>query len=195
MKKLLFFDTETTGLLPKNCDIENNINNFPRLVELAFILFDEFGVKLYEADYIIKPDGFEIPITASNINGITTQIANDKGVDIKVATNDFMRQYEQADYLVCHNFYFDRKIVESELYRQNVIIKMKTKPHICTMLKTIKFTGATFKNSSKLKFPTLTELYFKCFDKDFENKHNALGDVSATAECFKYLIENQIINL
>ena len=76
MKKLLFFDTETTGLLPKNCDIENNINNFPRLVELAFILFDEFGVKLYEADYIIKPDGFEIPITASNINGITTQIAN-----------------------------------------------------------------------------------------------------------------------
>ena len=45
------------------------------------------------------------------------------------------------------------------------------------------------------KNQSLTELYFKCFDKDFENKHNALGDVSATVECFKYLIENQIISL
>jgi DNA polymerase III epsilon subunit-like protein len=186
----LFFDTETTGLLPKDCDVKNNIDNFPRLVELAFVLLDSNLNKIYSADYIIKPEGFEIPIVCSNIHQITTEIANEKGIEIKKVLEDFQSNYDKSDCVVCHNFYFDRKIVESELFRQNIIIEMKKKLHICTMMKTIKFVGALFKNGRPNKYPTLTELYFKLFNKDFENKHNALSDVNATIECFIELINN-----
>ena len=191
----LFFDTETTGLLPKDCEIKNNINNFPRLVEFGFVLLDNNFKEIYSADYIIKPKDFEIPVNCSEIHKITTEIANEKGVDIKNALDDFQDNYNKSDCLVCHNFYFDRKIVESELFRQNIIVKMKEKLHICTMIKTIKFVGALFKNGRPNKYPTLSELYLKIFNKDFENKHNALSDIKATVECFKELINLKIFDM
>ncbi len=38
------------------------------------------------------------------------------------------------------------------------------------------------------KWPSLEELYSKCFNKGFENSHNSYYDVKATAECYLKLI-------
>ena len=78
----LFFDTETTGL-PRNWDAPvSDVNNWPRLVQLAFLIYDEKGIKVSGGDFIIKPDGFKIPSDASNIHGITTERANLEGYSI-----------------------------------------------------------------------------------------------------------------
>ncbi len=55
MRKILFFDTETTGL-PKyyNAPISNS-QNWPRMVQLAFIEYFEDGSLSAEHNYIIKP--------------------------------------------------------------------------------------------------------------------------------------------
>ena len=37
---------------------------------------------------------------------------------------------------------------------------------------------------SGYKWPKLTELYRFLFDKEVENAHDALGDITATMECF-----------
>jgi DNA polymerase-3 subunit epsilon len=34
------------------------------------------------------------------------------------------------------------------------------------------------------KWPTLSELHITLFGKDFEDAHNAMGDVIATENCF-----------
>ena len=64
----LFFDTETTGL-PKNWRAPvADLNNWPRLVQLAYLYCDGDGNTLLSGDYIIKPDGFLIPESASIIH-------------------------------------------------------------------------------------------------------------------------------
>lgn len=71
----LFFDTETTGL-PKNWKASvTDVNNWPRLVQLAYLFYDKNGAKISGGDYIIKPVGFTIPADASRIHGITTERA------------------------------------------------------------------------------------------------------------------------
>jgi DNA polymerase III subunit epsilon len=75
----LFFDTETTGL-PKNWKAPvTDLNNWPRLVQLAYLLYDSNGNKISEGDHIIKPDDFIIPEDASRVHGISTEMANLKG--------------------------------------------------------------------------------------------------------------------
>ena len=61
----LFFDTETTGL-PRNWKAPvTDLNNWPRLVQLAYLLYDNKGNKISGGDFIIKPNGFTIPTDAS----------------------------------------------------------------------------------------------------------------------------------
>lgn len=57
----LFFDTETNGL-PRNWKAPvSDLNNWPCMVQLAYMVFDEQRNEIHAADYIIKPEGFTIP--------------------------------------------------------------------------------------------------------------------------------------
>lgn len=68
----LFFDTETTGL-PKRWNAPvTDLENWPRLVQLAWIMYDDRGNMLESRDVIVKPEGFTIPPEASRVHGITT---------------------------------------------------------------------------------------------------------------------------
>lgn len=79
--KYIFFDTETTGV-PKNYKApSSNTDNWPRLVQLAWILTDDHGETINSGNLIVKPNGFTIPTEASRIHGITTEKAL-KGVSI-----------------------------------------------------------------------------------------------------------------
>lgn len=51
----LLFETETNGL-PKNGKAPvTEVSNWPRLVQIAWILYDEAGNELERKDYLIKP--------------------------------------------------------------------------------------------------------------------------------------------
>ena len=60
----LIFDTETTGL-PKNGMLLLLImNNWPRCVQIAWQLHDDMGICIEHKDFLIKPNGFNIPYDA-----------------------------------------------------------------------------------------------------------------------------------
>ena len=72
---IFFFDTETTGL-PKNWKAPvTDLNNWPRLVQLAYLCCDNDGNEISSGDFIIKPEGFSIPAQVSKIHGITNESA------------------------------------------------------------------------------------------------------------------------
>jgi DNA polymerase-3 subunit epsilon len=76
----LFFDTETTGR-PKDYKAPiSDVDNWPRLVQLGYLIYDETGDQLSQGEFIVRPDGFLIPEEASNIHGITNEIANSRGL-------------------------------------------------------------------------------------------------------------------
>lgn len=185
-KTILFLDTETTGL-PTNWKAP--FDQWPRMVSLAFCLVHENQTH-WQDECIIKPDGYEIPLEASNIHGITTDMANELGMPVGRVLNKLNELIESADLVVFHNSSFDTGIISGEQMRlgyppENLICN-STKL-FCTKLKSVNICKIP-KNGGAYKWPSLAELCAFC---GVENKgaHNALNDVIATKECYFYMVE------
>ena len=59
----LIFDTETTGL-PRNYNAPiSDLDNWPRMVQIAWQLHDDAGALLHHDSIIIKPEGIQFPLT------------------------------------------------------------------------------------------------------------------------------------
>ena len=68
----IIFDTETTGL-PRDYNAPmSDVDNWPRLVQIAWQLHDERGKLLSNHNYIVKPEGVTIPYNAEKVHGIST---------------------------------------------------------------------------------------------------------------------------
>jgi DNA polymerase III epsilon subunit-like protein len=178
----LFFDTETTGL-PRNWKAPvTDLNNWPRLVQLAYLSYDTNGNKISSGDYIIKPEGFTIPLDASRVHGISTERAIREGQALRTVLQEFQYLIDQSEYLVAHNMSFDEKIVIAEFLRNRMRDSISVKRKICTMKSTTEFCAIPGPYGHK--WPKLSELHYKLFRMGFEEAHNAAVDINATAKCF-----------
>ena len=178
----LFFDTETTGLPDDwNAPI-SDLNNWPRLVQIAWLQYDQKGIKVSGRDCIIKPEGFTIPDEASQIHGISTERAMKEGVSLQMVLEEFSGLIDQSACLVAHNMNFDEKIVGAEFLRQRVKNSLLETERICTMKASTDYCKLPGKYG--YKWPKLSELHIKLFKKDFEEAHDASVDIAACAKCF-----------
>lgn len=178
----LFFDTETTGLPVDYNAPSSNLSNWPRMVQLSWILTDGSGKELRTCDYIIKPKGFTIPVTASRLNGITTERANKEGFDLEIVLSLFLADLNLSKVIVGHNIDFDKKIVGAELIRAGKEDVITSKKSICTMKESVTFCKLPGRYG--FKYPTLQDLHFKLFGCSFDGAHDSANDVSATVKCF-----------
>ena len=178
----LFFDTETTGV-PNDWKAPlTDFKNWPRLVQLAYLLYDAEGHIILSNEIVIKPSGFLIPKDASDVHGITTDYALKNGQEINDVLSDFEEQCLRAKFLVAHNINFDSKVIGSEFLRninRNPISKHKL---LCTMEASTDF--CKIQGYYGYKWPKLSELHIKLFGEDFDGAHDALADIEATARCF-----------
>jgi len=78
----LFFDTETTGLSKNWKAPVTDLNNWPGLVQIAWVLSDNSGKRIEIKDFIIKPEGFTIPYKATKVHRITTERAYEEGIGL-----------------------------------------------------------------------------------------------------------------
>jgi len=178
----LFFDTETTGL-PRNWKAPvTDLNNWPRMVQLAWLYYDQNGKKIAGGDYIIKPEGYTIPPETSRIHGITTARAMAEGVSLVSVLQEFYELADEAEVLVAHNMSFDEKILGAELLRKQMQNILDQKKRLCTMHSSTDFCA--IKGPYGNKWPKLSELHQKLFNTGFEEAHNAANDIFATARCF-----------
>lgn len=178
----LFFDTETTGL-PRNWKAPvSDLNNWPRLVQLAYLYYDKNGQLLSSKNFIICPEGFTIPADSARIHGITTEKAKQVGVSLTEALFEFHNLSSEAQYLVAHNISFDEKIVGAEFLRNAMPNLLPAKKKICTMEFATNFCAIP--GPYGYKWPKLSELHYKLFKTGFDEAHNAAVDITATAKCF-----------
>jgi DNA polymerase-3 subunit epsilon len=179
----LCFDTETTGL-PKSWKAPiTDLNNWPRMVQLAWLQCDAAGEVLETGNYIIKPEDFEIPVASSNIHGITTQIAIDRGLPLKEVLVKFSAALDRASFLVAHNISFDEKIIGAEFIRQGITSVLFSLKQFCTKELSTDYCKLP-KSFGGYKWPTLQELHTKLFGGPFEAAHDAGRDVAACKKCF-----------
>ena len=190
----LIYDTETTGLINFRKHLLDACQ--PNLVQLAGTLVNREKIVLGQLNFIIQPDGWTIPKEASDIHGITQEIAEQYGVPIKVALAAFNHLSRSATHGVAHNIGFDKDILTIAYHRQEVPSRMSHLKDICTMktlgpILKLPPTARMKKYKPKLKWksPNLQEAHYKIFKENFDNAHNAMADVDACAKLLFHLIE------
>ena len=189
----LIFDTETTGLPKKWAAPISDTDNWPRCVQIAWQLHDEMGNLLEHQDYLIQPDGFNIPYDAERIHGISTELAQQQGVSLSEMLDKFNTTLSKAKFIVGQNLGFDVNIMGCEFYRLGIQSPMSSMPILdtCTEVTAslLKLPGG---RGGKFKLPTLTELHQYLFNQPFAEAHNATADVEATTRCFLELIRTEV---
>jgi DNA polymerase III subunit epsilon len=191
-EKYLFFDTETNGLPRSNTAPARLVNWWPRMVQIAWLLFDDKGNEIDGNCYIIRPVGYEIPQAATKIHQITTTEALREGEDLQVVLESFAAFVDRADVLVAHNINFDEKVVGAEFIRNGMPNTIEAKRKLCTMEASTDYCQLPNKFSG-YKWPKLSELHTHLFGVDFEGAHDALADIRATARCFWRMRELNLI--
>ena len=189
----LIFDTETTGL-PKNWSAPiSDTNNWPRCIQIAWQLHDAMGNLIEHQDYLIQPEGFNIPYDAERIHGISTELAQQQGISLQEVLEKFNVALSKANYIVGQNLGFDVNIMGCEFYRLGMQSQMSSMPILdtCTEV-TASLVQLPGGRGGKFKLPTLTELHHYLFGVPFSEAHNATADVEATTRCFLELIKREV---
>lgn len=190
----LFIDTETNGL-PKQWDAKaGDVDNWPRITDLAFALYDGAMNELERHRFLIAPDGWEIPDEPFfRDKGYTTEANAQDGHPISSGLSRLCLVMSRAQFFIAHNTAFDVPVVGAEMIRAKIFPANKLQK-FCTMRATTSYMRLPARNGgSGYKFPSLSELHRHLFHEDFEETHTATADVQATARCFKELMYQRVI--
>ena len=194
---VLIFDTETTGLFPRNADPQTySLFDRARLVEIAWEKYTVDGRFHSRESYIVIPNGFSIPDFATNIHSISTEQAHAVGHDIEFVWSRLSIALEGVTKLVAHNIAFDNGIILSEMYRytdsvsaedntkdaiDGLVAKWRSLPQECTML-----IGARKLNGGR--WIKLAALYDLCFNTVPDiTLHRAAADTAICAQIYFHL--------
>jgi len=228
MTKILVFDTETTGLpnktynsfqkqkeyerqllsiseLKKKNNIwSNEIEKYPSIIQLAYILYDTDNPsesKIYNK-YINIPESVEIGEESGKIHGISKEkinsIDNFSKAYIYDCLKEFMTDFAEADVIVGHNVDFDRRMIVAEFLRiskdlnmpyireimkdENFECTQEITTPVCNLKSSLEYvdpkTGIP-KYIYRIKAPKLVEAYEHYFGykPDTRYMHDAIMDV------------------
>ncbi|NND64140.1 MAG: PHP domain-containing protein, partial [Flavobacteriaceae bacterium] len=189
----LIFDTETTGLPKRYTAPISDTDNWPRCIQIAWQLHDRNGVIIEHEDYLIQPEGFDIPYDSERIHGISTELAKEKGIPLAEAAEKFAQVLSKTKFVVGQNVGFDINIMGCEFFRMGMETPLTELPVLDTCTETTaQLCQIPGGRGGKFKLPTLTELHQFLFNEPFEEAHNATADVEATTRCFLELIRRNI---
>ena len=162
---LIGFDLETTGVDPEN----------DRIVT-ATVIADIPGYELEISNWTVDP-GIEIPESASNVHGVTTEHARAHGVRPAVAAWDIWdtiaERWKPDVPLVIYNASFDLTMLDRELARHGFGGLEIRGPVLCPL--TIDRAVDRYRRGKR----TLTDLC-KHYGVELVNAHTSEADVAAT---------------
>lgn len=168
---LVGFDTETTGVDVFDDDV--------RVVTCALIYSENSESPYKTVEYMMDP-GVEIPEGASDVHGITTEVARAQGMEYTVGMQkvaDYLTYtIEQGIPLTAYNGSFDATLLRVEFLRAGINFddSLWNKMILIDPMVMDKYLDPWRRGGQKLG--TVSKLY----GYDLENAHNATADVEAT---------------
>ena len=170
--KVIYFDTETTGLLkPAGADLKKQ----PYIIDIGAIVAID-GQITDKYSQLVKPP-FLIDDTITKITKITNDMLKDQP-SFKDILPDLVKLFSDCDCLVAHNAKFDMGMLINELKRAEFLDQFP-------MPRRVMCTVEEFEPLFGYK-PKLTEVWHKVFGTTLDEQHRALSDALDLAKiCFK----------
>lgn len=184
---LLVVDFETTGLPIDPEGSISDLNNWPFIVSATLLLYDKNGVLLDEYNTLLK-QSLKIPERATQIHKITTEEANEKGVDFKIFHEKLLFYSKNSTILCAHNIDFDYKILQVELRRNKLKNCFSKHKKICTLKFGKKHTRYRY------NLMRLTNELYPNIQINNITLHNSNYDARLTAACFFKLMNLHTID-
>jgi DNA polymerase III epsilon subunit-like protein len=209
--KILVFDVETTGLLPKYG--ANELKNYPHILQLSFIIYDIGAKKIVKEfdSYVNIDTNIHISNKITELTGITRELCNN-GLSMIEILKEFHEAYVFCNGLVAHNMDFDSKMIGVEIERFRSMIEihcpqvftifnpfyekihnitryctMKSGTNLCNILIPSKIEG----KPPMIKWPKLIELHNYLFNNEpINGLHNSLIDVKVCLRCYLKMLFN-----
>jgi DNA polymerase III subunit epsilon len=165
-KRLAVFDLETTGL-----DLRE-----ARIVTACAVEIDEYGQVVGENLEWLADPGIEIPEAASNVHGVTTEIARANGAEASKVVSELIRTLEgfftRGIPVVAYNAPYDFTILHFEALRHGLEPISDPKPVIDPLVLD-KFVD-TYRSGKR----TL-EVAARTYGVSLDDAHNATADAIA----------------
>lgn len=213
----LFFDVETTGLIPKGVIISKgdiSLELLPYILQVSFVVWnmDTNTIDTKYNTYINIPSKIHILPEIEKLTGITREKCH-HGVVITEALDKLYEAYIRCNTIVAHNIEFDSNMMRIELARNTGrktrhlgdllntgYEKSTNKLRYCTMVQSVELCNITVQTIDKRgqpyqykKFPKLAELYEKLFGIVPENLHDSMVDTIACLKCYMKMRFNKDI--
>lgn len=210
MKTILFYDTETNGLPLFSLPSEHP--DQPHVTQLAAELcVEETGETLGTMNFLIRPEGWDIPLELQELTGITMDRAMAEGREAGEVVHEFIEMWKSADSRCAHNESFDMRMLRIELMRHPVYSGhvvdgtppisfadyWKAAPAFCTQGNSVKICNIP--PTAKMiaarrkgpKSPNLGEAYKFFTGQDLVGAHDAKVDIMACKAVY-YGIKNHL---
>ena len=188
MVKIIVLDTETTGL-PREKKIgalESN-RNWPDLVSICWHIYED--KELQRAEYhIIRPEGWRIGASSTNIHGIDHATALRDGEKLLEVLTLFKNDLANVYVIAAHNLHFDKNVL-FHAYKWRLGIDPRgfwpADADFCSAEEAkdeMKLVFPESRTPGMYRFPRLDELYQDTFRRQAPaNAHNAERDVQVLA--------------
>lgn len=191
--KVLFFDTETTGLIVDGKDPTDPCQPMP--VQLGMKLDAPNRKEMGASNFLIRTEGWEINPRATEVTGIDNAMADTYGIDLIAGYEAFADYVDNADICVAHNARFDVTVMRraAKVYADKLGIDyvdpFGDKKIVCTMLASMNIVKAPPRRNGQWKWPRLEECVKHFFGRTMVGAHDALNDVRETANVFYELMD------
>lgn len=193
---ILFFDTETTGLVKFGQPLKSQ----PHMAQLGAALYDFDGTERGALSCIISPDGWVMPEEVAKIHGLSQDVCLRAGLHLKRALALLTGFMQSAELLVAHNINFDLTVLQAALtrvgYSEATLLAwtemMARMESHCTMDAATNVCRLPKARGQGYKWPKLSEAYKFFFDEELLGAHDALVDVRACARIYFHMRDKGI---
>ena len=203
MDRILFFDTETSGL-PASRNMPHADDRMPWVVQFAAVVCDATRI-YHSANLVVSANGRTIDLEAVATHGFDVALCDEIGVNEPLIASVFVQLAASANMLVAHNIDFDLQMMKGVLHRsygeraasfiegldhRRTLCTMRSSVNVCKIPPTDRMRAAGRFN---FKSPRLEELYRFLFGEEMTDAHDAMADVLATRKCYFALMERGLL--
>jgi hypothetical protein len=161
----------------------SDIQSWPRLLHISWILLGEDYKPIEDFDCIAIPVGYTIDEKSMTKAHIDQEDITKKSVSLEIILDKFTASADKAEYIFAHNLNYNENVLGAEYVRCKKSINMFSKKRYCLMEEGTYYCKIPSKTGG-YKFPTLPELHGTCFGQTYGPAGNARADVIAAARCF-----------